>query len=200
MFKLILVRHGETDWNKIRRIQGGGSNTVLNERGREQVAWLAERLCRENLLAVYSSPLDRALVTAQAIAARHGLGVQVTESLKEIAAGELEGRTLSEVGKHLSHILLDNSKGGELPRIPGGESLEEAQRRGWSFVQGIVNGHPEGTAAIVTHYFIILAVILAALELPLSQMTRFRLSTGSLSVLDFDEGVVSLSVFNESPG
>jgi len=200
VLKLILVRHGETDWNKIRRIQGGGSNTLLNERGREQVVWLAGRLCREQLVAVYSSPLERALVTAQAIAEKHRLGVSVEESLKEIAAGELEGRTLAEVGRHFSHLLLDNLNGGELPRIPGGESLEEAQRRGWQFVQGIAKGHSEGAVAVVTHYFIILGVILAALELPLSAITKFRLSTGSLCALDFDEGAVRLSAFNESIG
>ena len=200
MLKIILVRHGETDWNKIRRIQGGGSNTLLNERGRQQVEWLAGRLCRENLLAVYSSPLERASVTASAIAAKHSLDVSIDERLKEIAAGELEGRTVAEVGKHLSHILLGRLASGELPRIPGGESLEEAQQRGWQFVQGIVKGHREGTIAIVTHYFIIIGVILAALELPLSDINKFRLGTGSLSALDFDVGVVRLSTFNETSG
>ncbi len=198
MLKIILVRHGETDWNKIKRIQGGGSNTLLNERGKQQVDWLAGRLCREKLLAVYSSPLDRALVTAEAIAEKHGLEVSVDESLKEIAAGELEGRTVTEVGKHFSHILLHRLENGELPRIPGGESLEEAQRRGWRFVQGIVNGHREGTIAIVTHYFIIIGVILAALELPLSDINKFRLGTGSLSSLDFDDEGIRLSAFNET--
>ena len=198
MLKIILVRHGETDWNKIRRIQGGGSNTLLNERGRQQVEWLAERLYREKLLAVYSSPLTRAMVTAGTIAGKHGLEVSIDESLKEIAAGELEGRTVAEVGRHFSHILLDRLDNGKLPRIPGGESLEEAQRRGWQCVQGIVNGHGEGTIAVVTHYFISIGVILAAMELPLSDINKFRLGTGSLSALDFDGEGIRLSAFNET--
>ena len=200
MLKVILVRHGETDWNKIRRIQGGGSNTRLNERGQQQVSWLADRLKNERLLAVYSSPLDRALVTAGAIAVPHRLEVQVEPALKEIEAGELEGKTLTEVGKHFSHILLDDLKGGQLPRIPGGESLEEVQRRGWEAHQKILKQYDQGTVVVVTHYFIILAVILAALELPLSGITRFRLSTGSLSAIDFDDGAARLSAFNESVG
>jgi broad specificity phosphatase PhoE len=198
MLKILLVRHGETDWNRIRRIQGGGSNILLNKRGEQQVSWLADRLEKERLLAVYSSPLDRALVTARAIAAPHRLGVQVEPALKEIEAGELEGKTITEVGKHFSHVLLDDLKGSELPRIPGGESLEETQRRGWEAIQKILKQYDQGTVVVVSHYFIILAVILAALELPLPGITKFRLSTGSLSAIDFDDGSARLSAFNES--
>lgn len=198
MLKVILVRHGETDWNRVRRIQGGGSNTLLNERGRRQVEWLADRLGKEKLLAVYSSPLRRALVTAQAIAARHQLEVLVEPSLKEIEAGELEGKTVAEVGKHFSQILLKNLKGEELPQIPGGESLYEVQQRAWNTVRGLVKQNAEGTVAVVTHYFVILAIILAALELPLSQIVKFRLGTGTISAIDFDDGAARLSAFNES--
>ena len=200
MLKVILVRHGETDWNKVRRIQGGGSNTRLNERGLEQVAWLADRLRREKLLAVYSSPLERALVTARAIADHHSLEVQIEPSLREIEAGELEGRTVTEVGKHFSQILIKNLKGETLPQIPGGESLLEVQQRAWGTIKCLVSQYSEGAVVVVSHYFVILSVICAALEIPLAQIVRFRLTTGTISAIDFDDGAARLSAFNEGVG
>ena len=91
MVQVILVRHGETDWNKSLRIQGGNSDTELNEKGQQQAEWLGLRLKQERIQAVYSSPLKRALDTAQAIAHHHQLEVQIEPALKELNVGELEG-------------------------------------------------------------------------------------------------------------
>ena len=74
MLQIILVRHGETYWNQERRIQGGSSNTQLTEVGKRQAEALAQLLKDKNIAAIYSSPLQRALNTAQAIA-RQGEGV-----------------------------------------------------------------------------------------------------------------------------
>ena len=91
MVKIILVRHGETEWNKVKRIQGSASDTPLNEIGKAQAERVALRLKNEKIQAIYSSPLQRALHTAQAIARYHQLEVNQTPSLKEINVGELEG-------------------------------------------------------------------------------------------------------------
>ncbi len=73
--KVILVRHGQTSWNQSRRIQGGNNDTVLDDEGERQCRCLAERLKKENIKAVYSSPLSRAMGTAQWIADGHNLDV-----------------------------------------------------------------------------------------------------------------------------
>lgn len=132
--RIILVRHGETDWNLERRIQGGSSNPPLNERGREQAESLARRLEREKIQAVYSSPLKRGLDTARTIARCHKLEVATEPSLREIEAGDLEGATLAELGRHFSELLIQNAGGEIFPRVPGGESLPEVQQRGWGVV------------------------------------------------------------------
>ena len=97
MVKIILVRHGETEWNKIHRIQGGASDVPLNEVGKQQASNVAGRLKNEKIQAVYSSPLQRALYTAREIARYHCLEVNLAPALKEIDAGSLEGLPSAEL-------------------------------------------------------------------------------------------------------
>ena len=198
MAKVILVRHGETDWNRSRRIQGGNSDTQLNQRGRQQAESLALRLKQEKIQAIYSSPLQRAQDTARAIARYHQLPVEIELSLKEIEVGELEGVFITEVGKHLSQFLTMHSQGEELPKIPGGESLTGVQQRVWGTIQHLVDRHSDGVLVVVSHYFSILSAICSVLNLPLSQIDRFRLSPGSISILNFDEQATRLILFNDT--
>jgi probable phosphoglycerate mutase len=198
LVKVILVRHGETDWNESRRIQGGSSNPPLNERGREQAEGLALRLRHEKLRAIYASALQRSLDTAKAIAYYHQIEVDIEPSLKEIEAGQLEGVSASELGKHLSEFLTTSIKGKALLKAPGGESLLEVQERAWCAIQQLARQHPDGVLVLVSHYFTILTVVCSVLGLPLSQIGRFRLGTGSISIINFDDGLARLESFNES--
>lgn len=198
MVKVILVRHGETEWNRLRRIQGGNSDTQLNQRGQKQAASLALRLKQEEIQAVYSSPLQRAQDTARAIAGYHQLPVGVEPSLKEIEVGELEGVSIAEVGKHLSQLLIRHSQGEELPKIPGGESLTEVQQRVWGTIQRLVSRHGDGVLVVVSHYFSILTAVCSVLNLPLSQIDRLRLKSASISILTFDEQATRLTLFNDT--
>jgi len=196
--KVILVRHGETEWNRLRRIQGGNSDTQLNQRGRQQAESLALRLKQEEIQAIYSSPLQRARDTARVIAGYHQLAVEVEPSLREIEVGELEGVSIAEVGKHLSQLLIRYSQGEELPRIPGGESLTEVQQRVWDTIQRLVGRHGDGVLVVVSHYFSILTAVCSVLDLPLFQIDRLRLNSGSISILTFDEQATRLILFNDT--
>lgn len=198
MVKVILVRHGETEWNRSRRIQGANSDTQLNQRGWQQAESLALRLKPEKIQAIYSSPLQRAQDTAQAIAGYHQLPVEIELSLKEIEVGELEGVSIAEVGKHLSQLLTMYSQGVELPKMPGGESLTDLQQRVWSTIQRLVDRHRDGVLVVVSHYFSILAIICSVLNLPLSQIGRLRLGPGSISTIVFDEQAARLVLFNDT--
>ena len=198
MVRIVLVRHGETDWNQSRRIQGGGSDTPLNKRGKEQAEKLALRLKSERIQAIYSSPLQRALDTAQAIARYHQLEVEIEPSLKEIEVGELEGTPVAEIGKHLDQLLTADGQGEALPRMPGGESVTELQQRAWSTIKRLASKHPDGVLLAVSHYFVILTIICSVLNLPLSQMGRFRIGAGSISTIVFDGQATRLVLFNDS--
>ena len=199
MTRIFVARHAETEWNRIRRIQGGGSDTPLNETGLRQVKCLAGRLATEKLEAIISSPLGRARVTAEAIACEHGrMSVELEPDLREIDAGDLEGRLVAEVGGGLGLLLTAMTENG-LPRLPGGESLADVRERAWRVVEHLVNRFPNGEVLIVTHYFVVLSLVCRVLGLAEADIRKFRLNTGSLSVIEVDAARISkLVVFNES--
>jgi len=92
---LLLVRHGETNWNAERRWQGH-ADVPLNDRGRKQARTLAEQLAGERIDVIYTSDLSRARDTADAVGARLGVEVVVDPDLREIDAGAIEGLTAEE--------------------------------------------------------------------------------------------------------
>ncbi|MFH1169141.1 MAG: histidine phosphatase family protein [Chloroflexota bacterium] len=180
MVKVILARHGETEWNRLRRFQGR-SDPPLNELGKRQAECLADRLKAEDIRAVYASPLLRSLETAHAIARGHRLEVAVEPDLSELNLGDLEGTPIDDLRLSYDELLVLNGKGEELPKVPGGESLPELQERAWRAVQRLSGGHEGGAIVVVSHYFTILTIICAVLELPLSHVNRLRLTRGSIS-------------------
>ena len=197
MVTVILVRHGETEWNKLGQIQGGGSNTPLNEKGKQQAEGLALKLKQERIRAIYSSRLQRALDTAQAIARHHQLEVESELSLNEIDAGEMEGASIINIGSHLAQLLIEGEQGESIFKLHGGESLAEVQQRAWSTIQRLVDKHRDEVIVVVSHYFVILTIISAVLNLPLSQIGRLRLGVGSISTIVFDEQATRLVLLND---
>lgn len=196
VMRIVLVRHGETDWNREMRIQGGSSNTPLNEKGRQQADSLALRLKQDRIEAIYSSPLKRALETAEAVARYHQLEVVVEPSLREIEAGMLEGMTTAELGRRFSQLLVQD---GVSNKIPGGESLAGLQERSWDAIRRLSQQHADdGELVVVSHYFAILSIVCSVLMLPLVNITRLRLGTGSISVIELDGQAARLELFNDT--
>jgi len=203
--KLILVRHGETYWNKDRRIQGGDSDIELNEAGLEQARRLATYLKNEPIAAVLSSPLQRAIATAELIAGHHRLPVEVDQGLTELRVGELEGMSVSNLGTTFSQFLIQWWRDRGAKGLPNGESLVELQERAWKVVERLLERHKTGlegnegtTVVVVSHYFAILAIILKALDLPLDYFTKFRVDPGGVSVLEFQDYGSRLLTFNDT--
>src|SRR6185369_6866034 len=104
MTTILLARHGETDWNVERRVQGH-SDTPLNDRGRQQACALAEELAGESIDAVYSSDLLRAHETARIVAEQRGLGVTSIRDLRERHFGTWEGLTDEEIFERYPDVL-----------------------------------------------------------------------------------------------
>ena len=196
--KLILVRHGETRWNKEGRVQGNSSDTELSDRGIKQVSKLALFLKNENIAAVVSSPLKRTVAMAEAIASQHELSVVVDDEIRELDFGELEGVSFSKSSMSFGQFLMQWCQKGVSKRLPGGESLVELQKRCWITVERLLAEHKSETAVIVSHYFVIIAVLLKALDLPLECFTKFKLSPGSITILEFKDWGTRLVVFNDT--
>ncbi len=203
--KLILVRHGETYWNDERRIQGGDSDIELNDTGLEQVRKLATFLENEPITAILSSPLQRATTTAEVIASHHQLPVEIDQGLRELRVGELEGMSVSNLSTTFSQFLMQWWQDKGATKLPNGESLVELQQRAWKVIESLLERHKtspehskETTVVIVSHYFVTLAIILKALDLPLDFFTKFKLDLGGVSILEFRDYGARLLAFNNT--
>ena len=194
--RLYLLRHGETDWNAERRTQGQ-SDVELNDTGRHQALEMAQALKSAPLAAIYSSPLKRAYLTATVIAAEHGLPVQVLPGLMELNQGELDGLLPEEMRQRHDHILRRWNAGATSLKLPGGESMDELQKRGWDAIQEIYGQHPADEVAVVGHNLANLSIMCAAIGLPLAVFQRLHQDTGSLSVIEINGGRNTLLRFND---
>ncbi|OGP84025.1 MAG: hypothetical protein A2V87_04185 [Deltaproteobacteria bacterium RBG_16_58_17] len=197
MTRVILIRHGQTSWNESRRIQGGNNDIALNQEGERQCHCLSERLKKEDIKAVYSSPMTRAMSTAQWIADCHRLEVIQEPALQEIDCGTMEGEEIKEVGSRLQLLLKGGNEGELLFKGCGGESLDEIQKRSWNAILQMVENHPDGTIVAVSHYFVIAAILCAVMNLPASQLGRFRIGETSINIINFDTYGPFLSLFND---
>jgi broad specificity phosphatase PhoE len=144
---LLLVRHGETDWNRDGRWQGH-SDTALNDAGREQARLLAREL--SDVDVVYSSDLARARETAEILAEELGLEVRLDPRLRERGFGAWEGRTTAEIEAAFQD---DHARwlAGDTPGAPDAERFDEFAGRVQQFVAEVLEGHPDETVLIVAH-------------------------------------------------
>lgn len=175
--QLILVRHGETMHNVAGIAQGWG-DSELSDRGRQQVEMLAARLEKIGADAIYSSPLQRAMTTAQAIARATGLPIQTLDGLREMNYGRWEGQRFLDVRKadeeHYQRWISDE----EYP-CPEGESHAQVLRRVKEALQQ-VNGAKR--AVVVTHGTAIRIAATALLDLPLSASRKFAQDNAAMNV------------------
>jgi broad specificity phosphatase PhoE len=142
-------------------------------------------LKNSSISAVYSSPLSRALRTAEAIAEPCGLSVQIKPGLIEMDIGEAEGLTFSEVRERFPGLLETwVTEAGTTQPMPGGERLIDVQKRGWETVQALASVHADDAVCAVTHNFVILGILTAATGVDLSSFRRLRHRVGAISVLE----------------
>ena len=142
MRELLLVRHGQTDWNLAHRVQGH-TDTPLNGVGRAQARTLADSLAATPLVAVYSSDLSRSRDTAAAVARIHGLEVELDPGLREKNFGSWEGLTDSEIAERFP----DAVRG----RWGDGETTEEVAVRALAAIDRIRRRYPAGRVLVVSH-------------------------------------------------
>jgi len=150
MTRLILIRHGETDWNIEGRYQGQ-ADPPLNSRGREQAYQLAEQLNGIGLEVLYTSPLRRAADTAKVIAERLGIPLYVEPRLMEIHQGDWQTRLRSEIEKKYPNLFRKWQTEPWQVTPPGGEHLSQVQQRVYQAIGDILAMHPKGCVGIVTH-------------------------------------------------
>jgi probable phosphomutase (TIGR03848 family) len=195
MTTFLLIRHGETD--AVGKLMAGWApGWHLNARGRQQVERLAQRLEKVKIRAVYASPLERAIETAEPIARSHGLDVQVVERLGEVRAGEWQGMAFSDLDRREDWRRYNTFRSGV--RIPGGELMAEIQLRMVQELESLRARHSSDAVAVVSHGDPLRAAVAWFLGIPIDLMLRFEIGTASVSVVQVDDWNARVLCVNET--
>lgn len=189
--RLLLVRHAESQGNFEHRLQGR-REFPLTERGTSQAEALASRLSGEDLAAVYSSPIGRAIQTAEIIAANAGLEVIPEPDFQEYDFGEVvSGFTWEEIRARNPKIIESfRGDGSEFPRYPGEEGRQAFQARVRAALETLIERHAgDQSVAVVTHAGPITVILLDALARPYSRPIPFVLDNASITTIEVNNGV-----------
>jgi 2,3-bisphosphoglycerate-dependent phosphoglycerate mutase len=199
--QVLFIRHGETDWNRIKRIQGH-VDIPLADSGLAQAEQLAQRLVAEaregkRLDAVYSSDLQRAQQTAKPFAQALGMPLQLREGLRERWYGAFQGHDNDEIkakfpGEYAVWQTRDESF---VP--PGGESQRAFYERVLDAVRPMVAMHPNGRIACIAHGGVLDCVYRMAVGLPLEAPRDWPLLNSSINVVDFTNGAAKVVAWGD---
>lgn len=183
--RLLLIRHAESVGNRERRLQGR-TDFPLTARGRHQAEELAAALSQERVVAVYSSPIGRALETAEAIASRLRLTVEVEASLQEYDFGDMSGLTWPEIRERRPQLIEQLLSGSpDYPHYPGEEGREPFRKRVCEALWDISERHAgEGSVAVVTHAGPIAVYLLDVLQRGYQRPIPFTLDNASVTTVE----------------
>ena len=194
--RLVLVRHGATEHSAAARFSGRNA-LPLDERGREQAAQLAARDFG-TVAAVVSSPLRRTVETAEVIAARLGLSVDVLDDLVETDFGVWEGLTFAEANATDPDVMR-RWQGSPDVAPPGGESFAQVGARIERARAALTSKYPDSAVVVVTHVTPIKLLVCSALDAPPVAMFRLYLDTASVSIVDYyADGNASVRLVNDT--
>jgi 2,3-bisphosphoglycerate-dependent phosphoglycerate mutase len=189
MTDILLIRHGETAWNRMRRMQGH-IDIGLNDEGQRQARSLARALQSERPAAIYASDLQRARNTAQAVADMHQLPVHIDSALRERCYGAFEGLMYDEISlQHPEAFALWQSRDPQA-RFPAGEreaeTLEEFHQRSVDVITRIAQKHPDQRIVIVTHGGVLDCLYRAAHDLSITSPRDFAILNAAINRLRWD--------------
>ena len=194
---LILVRHGETEFNRQRLILGRGPEP-LNATGQAQALAAAVAVSRNAPFVLYSSPIVRTIQTAEAIASECSVAFAPMTGLEEIDAGDLEGLTGSQLQEQYPDVMRGWRNDPASAKMPNGESLSDVQNRTWAVINDIAQRHEDDTVVVVTHNFPIQAILCKALGMPLNNFRQLRVDLGSITQMDVRDSVFTMLSMNET--
>ena len=196
--RIFLIRHGETEWNRTHRFQGR-SDVPLNQTGRDQGQALALALKDEPIMAIYSSPLTRALETAQLIKIFHpSVSLFEEAGLIEMDLGQFDGMEAKDWRDQNADFRKAWQENPASVTMPGGESLSDVQDRAVGALYRITGLYPSGsTLLLCSHNFVNLTVLCYALEIPLNRFRELRQETSALNILFMQGQRLRAEVVNE---
>lgn len=182
MAVFLLIRHGENDWVKSRRLAGRLPGVHLNEKGQAQANQLAEELAATQISAIYSSPLERAVETAEPLAQSKGLEIQIHPGLNEIDFGRWAGKNLNDLRQGRQWKIVQGSPASFC--FPEGESFAEAQARVVKALKELSADYGEKDVVVCTaHSDLIRLAVAHFLGMALDNFQRVRIAPASITAL-----------------
>lgn len=192
MINLYVVRHGETEWNKQRRIQGQ-LDSVLTAEGKRQAELLRPRLETVDFDGLISSPSKRAVQTAEILASGRGLSIQTDKRLMEIHLGEWQGKTYDEVLKSDVDRFKCYRENPEKFTCKGGENFFDVKNRVEAFLADMEKEKKKGNYLIVTHGMVIRVLLSICKNLPISEVWKVsNVENTSLTIIKLENGAKEL--------
>lgn len=197
MTKILLIRHATNDWVKTGKLAGWTPEVHLSEHGKAQAAALGERLASAKIHALYSSPLERTMETAQAIAHYHPkLTIQPLEGVGEVRYGAWEGAELKKLrGRKLWRYVQ------QVPsrvRFPDGETMRGTQIRAVDAIEEVCAKHPGQTVVVVSHSDVIKMIVAYYLGVHLDLFQRISISPASMSIISTGAGMPFIECINDA--
>jgi broad specificity phosphatase PhoE len=194
---IYLVRHGQTAWNK-EEIFRGRTDVPLDETGLRQAELAGEYFKEMEIHAIYSSPLSRALETAQKIAQFHNTKVQPLQGILDMSFGRWEGQSHLDIQKNDREIYRQWREEPHLARLPSGESLDDVRVRAMAALEEVIRNHPGKTLILVSHRVVNKVLICGILGLDNSHFWQITQDTTAINLIKYKEGKYTLSLMNET--
>ncbi len=195
--RLILIRHGESTWNRERRIQGQ-LDPPLSEQGHVQARRVAGRLARRRVEALYTSDLLRASQTAAPIATALGVEARPMKELREIFLGEWEGLHTDELAQRFPEAWDAWTREPSWDVVPRGEGASAFEARVASALEHLFESHAKGDAIVVTHGGVIQIALHSVVGRPSHGLFPFRISNGSVSIVERRNGRMVIATVNDT--
>ena len=194
---LLLIRHGENDYLTKNKLPGRIPGIHLNRRGQEQAAELTRTLTGLPIKAIYSSPLERAIETAEPLAKSLGLGIQLLPDLTDTYVGNWAGHSWKMLGRTRFWKIIQQAPSQF--QFPGGETFVQAQERVVNTLDALAASHADELVAVVFHADPIKLAVAHYLGLPLDRFQRLSSYTGSVTILKIDNHTAKLLALNLIP-
>lgn len=196
--RIVLIRHGRTVWNREQRFRGR-VDIPLDETGLGQARATARYVAaRWPMVAVYTSPLIRAVQTAQAVASAQGLQPQTMPDLMDLDFGECQGRLGSEVHAQYPDTLQAWLAAPHTVRFPGGEGLDEVRQRCQRALRTVVERHAEQTAGLVAHAVVNRVLLCAVLAVGNDHFWQLEQEPCAVNLIEWHEGGARLVLMNDT--
>jgi len=195
--RVIIVRHGRTEWNRVERFRGR-VDIGLDEVGMKQAEVAAKRIREWPISAIYSSPLRRAMDTAEIIAAPLELNVQPMSGIIDIDYGSWQGLSTEQVVARDDSLYSRWIKSPYEVKFPGGESFTEVRERVASAIGDLIQQHPKETFVLVSHKVICQILILNLLGLDSSHFWQITQDVCAMNLFEVRGGIPSVLFLNDT--